>query len=70
MKRVLIDISETVEVSIIPGNDVYQLAVLIDGEIIHNEVYGNLNLKEMLEVMDMIKDKYSHCIFPNQETSI
>ena len=53
------ELNETVEVNIVTDDDVYQLAVLIDGSMNHDEVFSNLDIKEMLEVMYMLREKYT-----------
>jgi hypothetical protein len=58
MEKVIIELNKTVEVSIVTSANVYQVAVLIDGAINHDEVFSNLDIKDMLEVMYMLKVKY------------
>ncbi len=58
MKRTIIELNEVVEVSTVSSGDVYQIAVLIDGEMNHDEVFSNLDIKELFEVMFMLREKY------------
>ncbi len=58
MKRTIIELNEVVEVSTVSSGDVYQVAVLIDGEMNHDEVFSNLDIKELFEVMFMLREKY------------
>ena len=58
MKRTIIELNEIVEVSTVSSDDVYQIAVLIDGEMNHDEVFSNLDIKELFEVMFMLREKY------------
>ncbi len=58
MKRTIIELNEIVEVSTVSSGDVYQIAVLIDGEMNHDEVFSNLDIKELFEVMFMLREKY------------
>ncbi len=58
MKRTIIELNEVVEVSTVSSGDVYQIAVLIDGEMNHDEVFSNLDMKELFEVMFMLREKY------------
>jgi|15BtaG_2_1085339.scaffolds.fasta_scaffold46406_3 hypothetical protein len=58
MKRTIIELNEIVEVSTVSSGDVYQVAVLIDGEMNHDEVFSNLDIKELFEVMFMLREKY------------
>ncbi len=58
MTRTIIELNEVVEVSTVSSGDVYQIAVLIDGEMNHDEVFSNLDIKELFEVMFMLREKY------------
>jgi hypothetical protein len=58
MKRTTIELNEVVEVSTVSSGDVYQVAVLIDGEMNHDEVFSNLDIKDLFEVMFMLREKY------------
>ncbi len=59
MKNTIIELNEIVEVNIIvDNNDMYQIAVLIDGAMNHNEVFSNLTLEGAINVLFILKDKY------------
>ena len=59
MKNTIIELNEIVEVNIIvDNNDKYQIAVLIDGAMNHNEVFSNLELDGAVNVLFILKDKY------------
>ncbi len=61
MKNTIIELNETVEVNIIlDNNNIYQIAVLIDGAMNHNEVFSNLALDGAVNVLFILKDKYQN----------
>ncbi len=61
MKNTIIELNETVEVNIIlDNNNMYQIAVLIDGAMNHNEVFSNLALDGAVNVLFILKDKYQN----------
>ncbi len=61
MNNTIIELNETVEVNIIlDNNNMYQIAVLVDGAINHNEVFSNLALDGAINLLFILKDKYQN----------
>ena len=61
MNNTIIELNETIEVNIIlDNNNMYQIAVLVDGAINHNEVFSNLALDGAINLLFILKDKYQN----------
>ncbi len=61
MNNTIIELNETIEVNIIlDNNNMYQIAVLVDGAINHNETFSNLALDGAINLLFILKDKYQN----------
>ena len=61
MNNTIIELNETIEVNIIlDNNNMYQIAVLVDGAINHNETFSNLALDGAINLLIILKDKYQN----------